>query len=79
MVSITLSVPGEVKQLMEHFPEINWSGFVRKCIMEKTEDLSWKEEMLKKLKYEEKFDKVALKIGDKVKEGMWKKYKKKGW
>ena len=39
MVSITLSVPEEVKKSMETFSEINWSGFVRKSIIEKTEEL----------------------------------------
>ena len=32
MVSITLSVPEDVRHKMDMFPEINWSGFVRKSI-----------------------------------------------
>lgn len=79
MVSITLSVPAEVKQKMEQFPEMNWSGFVRVSIMSKVKQLSWKEEMLKKLELEKEFDAKALEIGDKIKEGMWKRYRKKGW
>lgn len=35
MVSITLSVPAEVKQKMDSFPEMNWSGFVRQSITKK--------------------------------------------
>ena len=79
MVSITLSVPAEVKQEMERFPEMNWSGFVRVSIISKVKQLSWKEEMLKKLDLEKEFDAKALEIGDKIKEGMWKRYKKEGW
>lgn len=79
MVSITLSVPVEVKQKMEHFPEMNWSGFVRVSIISKVKQLSWKEEMLKQLELEKDFDAKALEIGDKIKEGMWKRYRKEGW
>jgi len=79
MVSITLSVPKEVREQMKQFPEINWSGFVRASVESKVKQLSWKEKMLKKLESEKEFDTLALKIGDKIKEGMWKKYKKAGW
>ncbi len=50
MVSITLSVPDEIKKKMAHFAEINWSGFIRKKIIEKAAELTWKEQMLEKLK-----------------------------
>ena len=79
MVSITLSVPKEVREKMKRFPEVNWSGFVRMSIESEVKRLSWKEEMLKKLESEKKFDAVALEIGGKVKDGMWKRYKKEGW
>ena len=35
MVSVTLSIPPEVKHKMEKYSEINWSGFIRKAIIEK--------------------------------------------
>ena len=79
MVSITLSVPKEVREQMKKFPEINWSGFIRGSIESKVKRLSWKEEMLQKLESEKEFDTFALKIGDKIKEDMWKRYKKEGW
>jgi len=79
MVSITLSIPKEIREQMKEFPEVNWSGFVRTSIESKVKQLSWKESMLKKLESEKEFDITALKIGDKIKEGMWKKYKKEGW
>ncbi len=79
MVSITLSVPESVREQMKKFPEINWSGFVRASIEEKAKRLLWKERMLKQLESEKESDELALKIGDKIKEGMWKRYKVEGW
>ncbi len=35
MVSITLSVPTDIKQHMERFPEINWSAVARAAIRRK--------------------------------------------
>jgi hypothetical protein len=61
MVSITLSVPPEVKQEMERFPEMNWSGFVRKAIIEKTEELTLHQELLRRLKEERPIVKWAVK------------------
>jgi len=60
MVSITLSVPAEIKAMMDHFAEINWSGFVRTAIEDKTKQLSWKEEMLAKLNSEKAFTDWAV-------------------
>ena len=78
MVSITLSAPEEVKHKMEHFSEINWSGFVRKCISEKTKELSWKEEMLQKLKKEEEITKWAVQLQRTGRKGRIEELKKKG-
>jgi len=52
MVSVTLSLPSDVKSRMNHFPEVNWSGFIRKAIEEKTSELAWREMMLKRLRGE---------------------------
>jgi len=81
MVSITLSVPNRVRELMKRFPEINWSAFVRSSIEKKVEQLSWKEEMLANLKQEDEsgYTDLSIELGDKIKEGMWKRYKKEGW
>jgi len=62
MVSITLSVPEDVHDLMKKFPEVNWSGLVRTCITEKAKTL----EMLKKLGEEKEFNDWAVKL---VREG----------
>ena len=69
MVSITLSVPEETRALMKHFTEINWSGFVRASIEQKVKQLSWRQEMLDKLKGEEAFTEWAVSLGRKAKKG----------
>ncbi|MFT4310027.1 MAG: hypothetical protein ACMXYC_00160 [Candidatus Woesearchaeota archaeon] len=52
MVSITIGIDEQTRQLMKKFPEMNWSGFVRKAIKDKTNELSEKEQILAKLKKE---------------------------
>ena len=78
MVSITLSVPKEVRVQMKSFPEINWSGFVRVSIEEKTRQLSWKREMLNKLKQEDEsgFTDWCIEMGRKVNKGVSEQLKK---
>jgi negative regulator of sigma E activity len=78
MPAITLSVPQETKEIMDSFSEINWSGFVRKAIIEKTKELEWKEEMLKKLKGEAAFEKETVELGRKLNKGIAKKMKTEG-
>jgi len=46
MVSITLSVPKEIKQEMAGFPEINWSAVARDAIVRKIELLNKLNKML---------------------------------
>ncbi len=79
MPNITLSLPEEIKRKMEEFPEINWSALVKKYLEAKISRLIWKEQMLKQLESEKEFDEEALRIGDKIKENVWKRLKKEGW
>ena len=78
MVSITLAVTEEIKKKMEKFPEMNWSGFIRKAIIEKTEELSWKEKMLEGLKKESDIAEWAVKLQQKARKGRFEELKKKG-
>lgn len=78
MVSVTLSIPHEVKEKMEKFSEINWSGFIRKAIEEKTKEMSWKEELFKKLKDGEDIDNWAVKLQRASRKGRYEELKKKG-
>ncbi|MBI3623955.1 hypothetical protein HY212_07805 [Candidatus Pacearchaeota archaeon] len=76
MVSITLSVPEEIRKLMNEFPEMNWSGFIRKSIEEKAKMLALKEEMLKELGREKAFNDWAVQLGRKAKKGRLKRLAK---
>jgi len=62
MVSITLSLPEDIRALMKKFPEINWSALVRKFITEKARKLALKEEMFKQLEKEKEFDSWAVNL-----------------
>jgi hypothetical protein len=62
MVSITLSVSDEVREIMKRFPEINWSALVRKSIEEKAKMLLLKQEMLSKLEKDKTFNEWAVDI-----------------
>lgn len=73
MVSITLSIPEELRKKMKEHDEINWSAIVRKTIEKRIQELRWKEEMLKQLKEEEEFTKWAIKMGRKAKKGRFKR------
>ena len=78
MVSVTLSVPEEVKEKMDKFPEINWSGFIRKSIEQKTRELSLREELLKKLEQDKEFEQWCIEMGKKVNKGIAERLKKEG-
>ena len=78
MVSVTLSIPEMVKRKMEVHDEINWSGFIRKCILEKTEGLEWKEGMLKRLKDEESIINWSVDIQRRSRTGRTQQIKKRG-
>lgn len=78
MVSITLSVAEDVKEKMNKFNEINWSGFIRKCITEKTEELVWKEDMLNRLKNEREIIDWSVKLARHGRKGRFEELKSKG-
>ena len=78
MVSITLSVPEDVKRKMEQFSEVNWSGFIRKAIVEKTTELSWKETMLQKAKEEEPVLDWAVELQRRARKDRLQVLRKKG-
>jgi len=73
MVSVTLSIPEDVKKKMEKFSEINWSGFIRKQIIEKTEEISLKEELLNKLEKERGLIDWSVELGRKAKKDSFRR------
>lgn len=75
LVSVTLSVPEEVKRKMEKHREINWSGFVRKCIIEKTSELEKGEKLAEE---EKEIIGWAVKLQRAGRKGRFEELKKKG-
>ncbi|MDG6229331.1 MAG: hypothetical protein QCH96_05145 [Candidatus Thermoplasmatota archaeon] len=78
MVSITLSVSEKTKKLMNQFPEINWSGYIRKRIMEKVDELQWDQRMLEKLKKDQALSDWGVDLVEKDREKRVKELRKKG-
>ena len=66
MVSVTVSVPEVVRETMKRHPEINWSGLVRKAIVERAEKLERRRRLLEKLDEEKEFNDWAVEV---VREG----------
>ena len=71
MVSITLSVPEELKVEMDRHPEMNWSEIARQAIKEKMAILKKMDILLAKSKFTEK---DALELGKKVNKGVAKRF-----
>lgn len=78
MVSITLSVSEKTKKLMNQFPEINWSGYIRKRIMQKVDELQWEQQMLEKLKKDQALSDWGIGLVEKDREKRVKELRKKG-
>ena len=78
MVSITVSVPLKTKELMKEFPEMNWSGFVKKSIEEKAKRLAKLEELKKELEGEQDITDWSVKLQRISRSGRLDELKKKG-
>ncbi|MBU0757543.1 MAG: hypothetical protein KKF44_05735 [Nanoarchaeota archaeon] len=79
MVSITLSVPEDTRNLMKKFPEMNWSGFVRNKIIEKVRNLEKFEDMKKGFLIKEKpVTEWSVKLQKSSRNGRLAELKKKG-
>jgi len=74
MVTVTLSVPIELKKRMEQFPEINWSEVARQAFLEKIEDLLFLEDFKSKSSITTK---EALVQGSEVDRSLAKRYKRR--
>ena len=73
MVSVTLSVPNELKKEMDSFIDVNWSAVAREAIKNKLLLLKKFREFTKNSKLTEA---DALKFGRKVNESLASRYKK---
>ena len=78
MVSITVSVPSKTKDLMKEFPEMNWSGFVKKSIEEKAKRLAKLEELNIGLEAEQDITDWSVKLQRVSRSGRLDELKRKG-
>ena len=78
MVSITVSVPAEIKELMNKFEEMNWSGFVKKSIEEKARKLAKFEELKKQMEDEQEITDWSVKLQRASRSGRLDALKRKG-
>ena len=79
MPNITLSIPEELKKQLDELPELNVSESMRRFLPEKVKRALLLKKLDKMLENSELTEEDCLKLGDKIKEGMWKRYKKEGW
>ena len=72
MANLTLSIPNELKKMMEQFPEINWSEVTRDSIKKKIVQLSF----MKSFRIDSEISpEDALKLGREISELLLKRYK----
>ena len=63
---------------MNQFPEINWSGYIRKRIMQKVDELQWEQQMLEKLKKDQALSDWGIGLVEKDRGKRVKELRKKG-
>ena len=79
MPNITLSISEELKKQLDELPELNISESMRQFLTEKVKRALLLKKLDKMLENSQLTDEDCIKLGNKVKEGMWKKYKQEGW
>ena len=79
MSNITLSVPENLKYKLDSLPEINWSESIREFLSEKVKRALLLKKLDKMLANSELTEEDCLKLGDKLKERVWKRHKGAGW
>lgn len=79
MPNITLSVPEGLKKEMDSLPEVNWSEVTRELLSEKVRRMILLKRLDRMLEKSELTEEDCLRLGEKIKEGMWKRYKAEGW
>lgn len=71
MVNMTLSIPKELKNLMDEFPEINWSEVARIAFRERIKDLHFLREFKSRSDLTER---EAIELGREVNKSLRKRY-----
>ena len=72
MPNMTLAIPADLKDKMDHFKEINWSEVARQAIREKAFFMEKMNHLFSKSKLTES---DIEKYGRQIKKNVWKKHK----
>jgi len=75
MVSITLSVPEEVKRRMERFEWLNWSAVAREVFVKRMKRLEILQKFERDFEKGELSDEECIKLGRELKKAMLEKKK----
>ncbi len=77
MPTLTLAIPQDLKQEMDHCPEINWSEVAREAIRQKLAQLALFKAIVSKSKLSGKeAEEFSLEMGRKINKSLHKKLKK---
>ena len=83
MAELKFKVSGEIKEEMKKHSDIGWSKVLEKAVRYELEERSKRELILqacnKILENSKLTEKDALKLGDEVKEAVWKRHRAEGW
>ena len=74
MPNLTVSIREELKTEMDSMPDINWSEVVREFLSEKVKRAALLRKLDDMLKHSKLTEEDCLKLGEKMKEGMLKRY-----
>lgn len=79
MANLTISLPEDLKQRMDSLPEFNWSETIRLFLAEKVSRALLLQKLDKMLEHSTLSEEDCLKLGERAKEAMLRKYRAKGW
>ncbi len=79
MPNLTIAIPNELKNKMDKLPELNWSEVIRGFLSEKIKRAMVLKKLDSMLENSELTEEQCLKLGEKAKKSMLKKYKTQGW
>lgn len=79
MVSVAVRISDDLKSIINELPWINWSELAREEVLERAKRHLLLKKLDKMLEKSELTEEDCLRLGEKVKEGMWKRYKEEGW
>ena len=73
MVSVTLSIPEEIKKKMDRFAWLNWSALARETFIKKMKQLEVLEKFEKDFEKSELTDEDCIQLGRKLRKDIAKK------